>query len=333
MSSHKKCCDDPIIEKIEGCVVCLSCGHYYAQNSNACCENPSLEVRDGQLICISCGTVSGRKLEDKRRRMSNESSWHYEVFRKYSSGTEFGSRVDHSGRNLSPKRIAKFADYKKHNLRYTNNISREIIDFEKRAKSFCRKYGLPKRTNDLCEELFKHFVPRRSNYRIAKEYQLAVLLFISARKHKVPVTKSEIMSGTGAVDTKYFNNALKIIIKELFQGSNAPLKKHKGFPPNSPEHYLPKGVEELDLPYYFVAKAIECFDKIRKSGYNLDGKNPKGLTGALLYFFARHRKDFKWVKKAPKITLAKVKQIFGVSQVTVIERHKELKKLHATGVF
>lgn len=84
------------------------------------------------------------------------------------------------------------------------------------------------------------------------------------------------------------------------------------------ESYIRFYVEKLGKNYGFIEKALSLFRIITKLGYNSNGRNPRAVACAVIYPLLKRE------GKAP--SQSKLAKIFGISEVTIRARSKEVEK-------
>ncbi len=138
------------------------------------------------------------------------------------------------------------------------------------------------------------------------EAVVAAIIYAVCRIHNIPKTLDEIAEASG-LPKKDIGRTYRFIVNEL--GIKVPL--------TNPIYYVPKFASALGLSGEVQEEAIRILQRAVDKGL-LSGRGPTGVAAAAVYIAA--------LLKGERRTQKEVAEVAGVTEVTIRNRYRELKK-------
>ncbi len=138
------------------------------------------------------------------------------------------------------------------------------------------------------------------------EAVVAAVIYAVCRMYGIPRTLDEIAEASG-LSKKDIGRTYRFLVKEL------KLK----IPLTNPVYYVPKFASALGLSGEVQEEAIRILQKAIEKGL-LSGRGPTGVAAAAVYIAA--------LLKGERRTQKEVAEVAGVTEVTIRNRYRELKK-------
>lgn len=271
-----------------------------------CCDNPNIQLYKGNYVCINCGIVHNQQV--------------YSISQGYLDGkpiitqqTEIvhlgGSRtiILKSDKNIPQNEKRKYNRLVKIQQSIGNGFEKNLSIAYSRLKSFIAVLELPKFITNESFNIYKRFVNRKSLVGKIMNHFILASIYLAIRINRLPRTINEISRKTLITQNEIIK-AYQIIAITL----KIPL-------PLTPiVNYICRFGNDLDFPPIIQIKAKKLLEKIKENGFQIMGKNPKGLAGILLYITIKKTKG--------KITQKVISKICDVSEPTIRNGIKEVKK-------
>jgi len=138
------------------------------------------------------------------------------------------------------------------------------------------------------------------------EAVVAAILYAVCRTYQVPRTLNEMAEASG-LTKKEIGRTYRFLVREL--KFDVPL--------TNPVHYIPRFATELNLSGEVQEKGREIIEKAIKKGL-ISGRGPTGVAAAAVYIAS--------LLLAERRTQKEVANVAGVTEVTIRNRYRELKK-------
>ncbi len=138
------------------------------------------------------------------------------------------------------------------------------------------------------------------------ESVVAAVVYAVCRMKRIPKTLEDIARVSGS-EKKEIGRAYRFLKREL----------NLNVPTSDPSIYISKFASELGLDEEVQREAIEIIKKALDKGI-LSGRGPTGVAAAALYIAA--------ARQGKKKTQKEVADVAGVTEVTIRNRYRELKK-------
>lgn len=172
------------------------------------------------------------------------------------------------------------------------------------------KLELPK---DVFYEVIKIFKLARSKKLMmgrSVDIVLPACIYCACRVHGIPISVEEIIKYE-RIPKKSVNKMYKLIHNEIL--TKLDLK----FQIFSFIDYIEDFVEKLKLSSCCRKMAIKIINLAKSNGFELSGKDPKGIAAAALYYSSRQCNE--------RLTQARISKIANISEVTLRSRLREVK--------
>ncbi|MEM3400218.1 MAG: transcription initiation factor IIB [Candidatus Micrarchaeia archaeon] len=166
--------------------------------------------------------------------------------------------------------------------------------------------GLPESVREACALLYRKCVEKGLIRGRLIENVVSAVIYAVCRNYKIPRTLDEISEISG-VPKKEIGRTYRFITTEL------DIK----IPLSEPRYYVPRFATALKLSGKTQEKAIELLNKSVKRGL-ISGRGPTGVAAAAVYIAAS--------LVGERRTQKEVADVAGVTEVTIRNRYRELKK-------
>ncbi len=280
-------------------------------------------IRDyerGEIICRTCGLVITDALtdfgpewrafdseqKDKRARTGGPTKLmrpnkglvtEIDQYNKDIRGAKIDSKLQAQLHRMRKwhKRISIASSFEK-------NLAIALGELDRVASSL----GLPDNIKENIAALYRKAVKSELIRGRLIESVVAAVIYAACRIYGIPRTLDEISKISG-VEKKEIGRAYRFLKKEL----------ELDIPLTDPSAYVPKFAVVLNLSRDVQMMAIEIIKKSLKKGL-ISGRGPTGVAAAALYIAAAMKNE--------KRTQKEVADVAGVTEVTIRNRYRELKK-------
>ncbi len=286
------------------------------------CSNKKL-IRDyekGEIICANCGLIISENLvdfgpewrafdaEQKEKRARGGAPV---KFMRPNKGlvTEIDQyNRDIRGVKISPKKQAQLYRMRKWHKRVSiatsmeRNLAIALAELDRIASSL----GLPENIKESTALLYRKIVKEELIRGRLIESVVSAVIYAICRIHGIPRTLDEIAKASG-IEKKEIGRAYRFIKVEL--NVDVPL--------TDPSQYISKFASALKLGPIIQEDAVKLVKKSLKKGL-ISGRGPTGVAAAALYIASAMHGE--------KRTQKEVADVAGVTEVTIRNRYRELKK-------
>jgi transcription initiation factor TFIIB len=280
-------------------------------------------IRDyerGEIICRTCGLVITDALtdfgpewrafdseqKDKRARTGGPTKLmrpnkglvtEIDQYNKDIRGAKIDTRLQAQLHRMRKwhKRISIASSFEK-------NLAIALGELDRVASSL----GLPDNIKENIAALYRKAVKSELIRGRLIESVVAAVIYAACRIYGIPRTLDEISKISG-VEKKEIGRAYRFLKKEL----------ELDIPLTDPSAYVPKFAVVLNLSRDVQMMAIEIIKKSLKKGL-ISGRGPTGVAAASLYIAAAMKNE--------KRTQKEVADVAGVTEVTIRNRYRELKR-------
>ncbi len=296
----------------------------FGESTLRCPECGSTDlVRDyerGEIICRTCGLVISENLADfgpewrafdSEQRQKRARGGGPTKLMRPNKGlvTEIDQyNKDIRGVKINTKNQAQLYRLRKWHKRlsiassFEKNLAIALAELDRVASTL----GLPDNTKEAAAHLYRQAVKEELIRGRLIESVVAAVIYAICRMNAIPRTLDDIAKVSG-VEKKEIGRAYRFIKKEL----------NLDIPLADPSMYVPKFANVLNLNAEIQAKAIEIIKEALKKGL-LSGRGPTGVAAAAIYIAS--------ALKGQKRTQKEVSDVAGVTEVTIRNRYRELKK-------
>lgn len=215
---------------------------------------------------------------------------------------------DIRGSKISPQSQAQMYRLRKWHKRSSisssmeRNLTIALSELDRIASSL----GLPGNVREASALLYRKAVEKGLIRGRLIESVVAAVLYTVCRQYGIPRTLDEISAVSG-IPKKEIGRTYRFIKKELYV--KVPL--------TNPVHYVPRFASELGLSGEVQERAKEILDQAIKKGL-ISGRGPTGVAAAAVYIAG--------VIMGERRTQKEVADVAGVTEVTIRNRYRELKR-------
>ena len=277
--------------------------------------------KNGDTVCPNCGLVLAEKnIVDSKRGLKSgaykdsygpgQAPWSH----RQQSGSIFGfSRGfrDISLNYLPPKDKAKFERLRRlHTSRGKRNIDLALAVF----RNIINEINTPQNVKLEASRIFLESLRRKLITGRSYEEIIGTAILIAYAKNNYPKSITELAKMVSVSKEKIFK-CYQLLVRELKIQVNISLK---------PEDFVPQFCGEVHADMIIEQRARTILEEFQEE-VNTSGKDPKGIAIAAIYLASEkeHRDN---PQKYRKITQKELASVGGVTEVTLRNRCKEMKK-------
>jgi len=286
------------------------------------CKSKRL-IRDyerGEIICADCGLIIAENIQDQGPEWRAFDAEQKEKkarggapvkFMRPNKGlvTEIDQyNRDIRGAKISAKKQAQLYRMRKWHKRasVSSSMERNLIIALTELDRVSSSLGLPENIKESAALLYRKAVKNELIRGRLIESVVAAVIYAICRMRGLPRTLDEIAKASG-IEKKEIGRAYRFLKSEL--DIDVPL--------TDPSQYVPKFATALKLSGEVQNDAVKLIKKALKKGL-ISGRGPTGVAAAALYIASA----MHGVKKTQK----EVADVAGVTEVTIRNRYRELKK-------
>jgi transcription initiation factor TFIIB len=280
-------------------------------------------IRDyerGEMICASCGLIIAENIHDmgpewrafdaeqKEKKARGGAPIKYMRPNK-GLVTEIDQyNRDIRGGKISPKKQAQLYRMRKWHKRVSiaTSMERNLVIALAELDRVASALGLPENIKESAALLYRRAVKEELIRGRLIESVVAAVIYAICRLQGIPRTLDEISRASG-IEKKEIGRAYRFLKAEL--KVDVPL--------TDPAQYVPKFATALKLGGEVQTEAIKLIKKALRKGL-ISGRGPTGVAAAALYIASAMHGEKKTQKE--------VADVAGVTEVTIRNRYRELKK-------
>ncbi|MFH0713153.1 MAG: transcription initiation factor IIB [Candidatus Micrarchaeota archaeon] len=286
------------------------------------CKSQSLkkDAERGELVCNKCGLVIEENIVqegpewrafDAEQRNARA---HTGAPLKYMSPNRgLVTEIDQYNRDVRGGKIAPSQQAQLYRMRkwhkrasISNSIERNLAIALTELNRVASHLGLTESIRESSALLYRKCVERGLIRGRQIESVVSAVIYAICRQYGIPRTLDEI-ANVAEIPKKEIGRTYRLITQEL------ELK----VPLTNPRFYINRFVTALKLSGDTQTKAIEILDEALKRGL-ISGRGPMGVAAATVYIAS--------VMTGERRTQKEVADVAGVTEVTIRNRYRELKK-------
>ncbi len=286
------------------------------------CKSKRL-IRDyekGELLCANCGLIIADNIHDmgpewrafdaeqKEKKARGGAPIKYMRPNK-GLVTEIDQyNRDIRGGKISPKKQAQLYRMRKWHKRVSiaTSMERNLVIALAELDRVASSLGLPENIKESAALLYRRAVKEELIRGRLIESVVSAVIYAICRIQGIPRTLDEISRASG-IEKKEIGRAYRFLKAEL--DINVPL--------TDPAQYVPKFAAALKLGGDVQKEAVKLIKKALRKGL-ISGRGPTGVAAAALYIASAMHGEKKTQKE--------VADVAGVTEVTIRNRYRELKK-------
>ncbi|MGC8851018.1 MAG: transcription initiation factor IIB [Candidatus Micrarchaeia archaeon] len=274
----------------------------------------------GEITCVDCGLVIEESLVqegpewrafDAEQRASRARTGAPLKYMSPNKGlvTEIDQyNRDARGGKIAPSQQAQLYRMRKWHKRasISNSIERNLAIALTELNRVASHLGLSESIREACALLYRKCVEKGLIRGRQIESVVSAVIYAVCRQYGIPRTLDEI-SAVAEIPKKEIGRTYRLIAQEL------ELK----VPLTNPRFYIARFITALKLSGETQKQAQEILDKAIKRGL-ISGRGPMGVAAATVYIAS--------VVTGERRTQKEVADVAGVTEVTIRNRYRELKK-------
>jgi len=280
-------------------------------------------IRDyekGELLCSSCGLIIAENIQDmgpewrafdaeqKEKKARGGAPMKYMRPNK-GLVTEIDQyNRDIRGGKISPKKQAQLYRMRKWHKRVSiaTSMERNLVIALAELDRVASSLGLPENIKESAALLYRKAVKEQLIRGRLIESVVSAVIYAICRLQGIPRTLDEI-SRASSIEKKEIGRAYRFLKAEL--KIDVPL--------TDPAQYVSKFATALKLGGEVQEEAVKLIKKALRKGL-ISGRGPTGVAAAALYIASAMHGEKKTQKE--------VADVAGVTEVTIRNRYRELKK-------
>ncbi|MFH0817408.1 MAG: transcription initiation factor IIB [Candidatus Micrarchaeota archaeon] len=274
----------------------------------------------GELLCSDCGLIIDENIADagpewrafdSEQRDKRARGGAPVKYMRPNKGlvTEIDQyNRDIRGSKISSKKQAQLYRMRKWHKRASiaSSMERNLAIALSELDRIASYLGLPDSIREAAALLYRKCIEKGLIRGRLIESVVSAVIYAICREYGIPRTLDEI-SETSGVEKKEIGRTYRFISREL------ELK----VPLTDPTHYIPRFSSALKLSGKVQEKAIELLKKAIVKGL-ISGRGPTGVAAAAVYIAS--------AVEGERRTQKEVADVAGVTEVTIRNRYRELKK-------
>lgn len=278
------------------------------------------DYEKGELLCAQCGLIITENIQDlgpdwrafdaeqKAKRARGGAPIKYMRPNKGLMTEIDQYNRDIRGGRISPKKQAQLYRMRKWHKRVSiaSSMERNLVIALAELDRVASSLGLPENLKESAALLYRKAVKEELIRGRLIESVVAAVIYAICRIQGIPRTLDEISKSSG-MEKKEIGRAYRFLKSEL--DVNVPL--------TDPGQYVQKFATALRLGGNVQEEAIKLIKKALKKGL-ISGRGPTGVAAAALYIAS--------AMFGEKRTQKEVADVAGVTEVTIRNRYRELKK-------
>ena len=288
----------------------------YSEDKENCCDSPKISEEDGFYVCLNCGSVFSRILDSSPRRAftAEEIQKRKNTERVYSPigpRTIIRGSRDARGTLLSPKFKSKFNRLAKIHRSLTTSYERNLWIALPNLQRLQKRLGIPDIVAEDALRIYTQTVKKKLTMGRSIDTLLSASIFCSLRVHGIPRTIEEITK-VAQIPKKKVIKSYRLILMEILPHLNLKVQHF------TPVRYVDKFNDELGLSMQVRNVAVKLITSAKENGFNIAGKDPKGIAAASIYLGSKLCNENRTQKEISKLAM--------VTEVTLRMRVKDLQK-------
>ena len=286
------------------------------------CGNKKLtrDYEKGEVVCSNCGLIVADNMADAgpewrafdaEQREKRARGGAPIKFMRPNKGlvTEIDQyNRDIRGAKISPKKQAQLYRMRKWHKRASiaSSMERNLAIALSELDRIASYLGLPDSIRESAALLYRKCIKAELIRGRLIESVVSAVIYATCRMQGIPRTLDEISRVSG-IEKKEIGRAYRFVRREL--DINVPL--------TDPAQYVPKFVAALKLSGGAQERAIGLLKKAIAKGL-ISGRGPTGVAAAAVYIAS--------AMSGERRTQKEVADVAGVTEVTIRNRYRELKK-------
>ncbi|MDO8627340.1 MAG: transcription initiation factor IIB [Candidatus Diapherotrites archaeon] len=278
------------------------------------------DAEKGEIICNSCGEIISDEIMDTGKEWRSFDSDQFEERARTGSPEKYVKLnkglvtmidrrgTDLRGNKLSSKSRAQMYRLIKWHKRATisSSMQRNLSIALTELRRVASYLNIPDELIEAAALLYRKTVKKGLIRGRLIEAVVAAVLYTVCRTYSVPRTLNEMAEASG-LTKKEIGRTYRFLVREL----------KLGVPLTNPIHYIPRFAAELNLSGEVQEEGRKILEQAIGNGL-ISGRGPTGVAAAAVYIAG--------LLKGERRTQKEVANVAGVTEVTIRNRYRELKK-------
>jgi len=293
-------------------------------SDNKCPECGSAKVtRDnerGEIVCQSCGLILSDEMVDMSKEWRSFDSDQMEERARTGSPMKYVklnkglvTMIDRRGTDLRGNKLSSKSRAQMYRLikwhkraSISSSMQRNLSIALTELRRVASYLNIPEQLIEAAALLYRQTVKKGLIRGRLIEAVVAAVLYTVCRTYNVPRTLNEMAEASG-LTKKEIGRTYRFLVREL--KLDVPL--------TNPIHYIPRFASELNLSGEVQEEGRKILEKAISNGL-ISGRGPTGVAAAAVYIAG--------LLKGERRTQKEVANVAGVTEVTIRNRYRELKK-------
>jgi len=289
-----------------------------------CPECGSKKIRKdearGEIVCEKCGLIITEDLIDLGKEWRSFDSEQFEKRARTGSPKKYVklnkglvTMIDRKGRDLRGNKLSAQSKAQMYRLikwhkraSVSSSMERNLSIALTEMRRIASYLNIPESLVEAAALLYRKTVEKGLIRGRLIEAVVAAILYAVCRTYQVPRTLNEMAEASG-LTKKEIGRTYRFLVREL--KLDVPL--------TNPVHYIPRFATELNLSGEVQEKGREIIEKAIRKGL-ISGRGPTGVAAAAVYIAS--------LLLGERRTQKEVANVAGVTEVTIRNRYRELKK-------
>lgn len=274
----------------------------------------------GELVCQKCGLVVGDEMVDLGKEWRSFDSDQFDDQARTGSPMKFVklnkglvTMIDRRGTDLRGNRLSSKSRAQMYRLikwhkraSVSSSMQRNLSIALTEMRRVASYLNIPDQLVESAALLYRKTVKKGLIRGRLIEAVVAAILYTVCRTYNVPRTLNEMAEATG-LTKKEIGRTYRFLVREL----------KIDIPLTNPVHYIPRFASELNLSGEVQEEGRKILEQAITSGL-ISGRGPTGVAAAAVYIAG--------LLKGERRTQKEVANVAGVTEVTIRNRYRELKK-------
>ncbi len=274
----------------------------------------------GEIVCENCGLIINDDLVDLGKEWRSFDSDQFEKRARTGSPKKYVklnkglvTMIDRKGRDLRGNKLSSKSKAQMYRLikwhkraSVSSSMERNLSIALTEMRRVASYLNIPESLVEAAALLYRKTVEKGLIRGRLIEAVVSAILYTVCRTYHVPRTLNEMAEASG-LTKKEIGRTYRFLVREL--KLDVPL--------TNPIHYIPRFASELNLSGEVQEKGREIIKKAISQGL-ISGRGPTGVAAAAVYIAG--------LLKGERRTQKEVANVAGVTEVTIRNRYRELKK-------
>lgn len=286
-------------------------------SEDRCCENPILRRTNGYVVCTNCGMTRGDLILDDTPRRAftseeiNDRKSNEPVYSPIGPRTLIKGMCDSKGSLMSAQNKSFFNRLAKIHRSLNSSFERNLWIAIPNLQRLQSALNLSDAIKEDALRYYSLAVKKKLTLGRTIDILLAAAIFTSVRVHNLPKTIEEICEAADQ-PKKRVVKAYRLIVLYVLPELGVKVN-HFG-----PKDYVTNFCNALNVSHQVRNYSIMLLKKSTAASPMFEGKDPKGLAAAAIYLMC---KKFNEVR-----TQSEIAQVAHITEVTLRMRAQDLKK-------